>query len=236
MRNSSFRKRLYVMLDGDEPSSRIYGHVMTVFIIASLVPLCFWEESAVLWAIEYGCVVVFIADYIARWITADFKLEKGALSFLAYPFTPMAIVDMVTILPAFIALNPAWRTLRVLRLLRALRAFRIIRYSKSVTAIVNAIAKKRGELCVVMAFAVAYIFIAAMVMFNVEHDTFKTFFDAVYWSVVSLTTVGYGDLYPVTDIGRIIAMLSSFVGIAIVAMPSGIITAGMMEVIEKDNE
>lgn len=228
------RKSLYTMLEGDSTTATWYGRIMTLFIIASLVPLCFWEESPVFDAVEYVCVAVFIADYFARWSTADYKIGKGALSFLIYPFTPMAIVDLVTILPTFIALNPAWRTLRALRLLRALRAFKLVRYSKSVNAIVSAITRKSGELGVVVAFAVAYVFIIAIVMFNVEHETFGSFFDALYWSVVSLTTVGYGDLYPVTEIGRVIAMLSSFVGIAIVALPASIITTGMMESIEQN--
>lgn len=206
---------------------------MTVVIVLSLVPLCFWEENAVFNAIEYVCVSIFIADYIARWVTADYKLNKGAVSFVLYPFTPMAIVDLVTILPTFIALNPAWRTLRVLRLLRALRAFRLFRYSKSMMAIANVFSKQRGKFLVVVVLALVYIAVSAMIMFNVEHETFPVFFDAVYWSVVSLTTVGYGDLYPMTDVGRVIAMLSSFVGIAIVALPSGIIAAGLMEELDK---
>lgn len=206
---------------------------MTAVIVLSLVPLCFWEENAVFNAIEYVCVSIFIADYIARWVTADYKLNKGAVSFVIYPFTPMAIVDLVTILPTFIALNPAWRTLRVLRLLRALRAFRLFRYSKSMMAIANVFSKQRGKFLVVVVLALVYIAVSAMIMFNVEHETFPVFFDAVYWSVVSLTTVGYGDLYPMTDVGRVIAMLSSFVGIAIVALPSGIIAAGLMEELDK---
>ena len=206
---------------------------MTAVIVLSLVPLCFWEENAVFNAIEYVCVSIFIADYIARWVTADYKLNKGAVSFVLYPFTPMAIVDLVTILPTFIALNPAWRTLRVLRLLRALRAFRLFRYSKSMMAIANVFSKQRGKFLVVVVLALVYIAVSAMIMFNVEHETFPVFFDAVYWSVVSLTTVGYGDLYPMTDVGRVIAMLSSFVGIAIVALPSGIIAAGLMEELDK---
>ena len=206
---------------------------MTVFIIAGLVPLCFWEENLVLTILEYVCVTAFIGDYIARWATADFKLKKSKASFVIYPFTPMAIVDLVTILPTFLALNPAWRTLRALRLLRMLRAFRLIRYSKSVNALVAAFERKRGQLMVVLAFAAAYVVVIAMVMFNVEHETFPDFFDAIYWSVVSLTTVGYGDLYPTSDVGRAIAMFSSLVGIAIVALPASILTTGLMDEIDK---
>lgn len=81
--------------------------------------------------------------------------------------------------------------------------------------------------------AIAYVLISALVIFNVEPDSFATFFDAVYWATVSLTTVGYGDIYPVTTIGRVVTMLSSVFGIAIVALPAGIITAGYMNEINE---
>ena len=86
---------------------------------------------------------------------------------------------------------------------------------------------------VVIWFALGYIFISALVIFNVEPETFGSFFDAVYWATVSLTTMGYGDIYPVSTIGRIVTMLSSFIGIAIVALPAGILTAGYMEELEE---
>lgn len=81
-----------------------------------------------------------------------------------------------------------------------------------------------------------YILLSALVMFQVEPESFKTFFDAIYWAVVTLTTVGYGDLYPVSDIGRVVSMISSVMGIAIVALPTGIITAGYMSELNKDND
>lgn len=72
-------------------------------------------------------------------------------------------------------------------------------------------------------------------MFQVEPESFESFFDAIYWAVVTLTTVGYGDIYPTSNIGRIVSMLSSFMGIAIVALPTGIITAGYMNELNKNN-
>ena len=223
------RERLYNVLDGDDALAAWYGRVMTVLIIASLLPLCFKESSPVLETIEYGCVLVFIGDYLARWATADLKLRKGALSFLIYPLTPMAIIDLLSILPVFNALNDALRTLRVLRLFRALRMFKLIRYSKSASAIAAVFEKEREALLAVLGLAIGYILVSALVIFKVEPETFNTFFDAVYWAVVSLTTVGYGDLYPTSDVGRAIAMISSLMGVAVVALPSGIFTAGMLD-------
>ena len=230
------RERLYSLVNGDEGEATWCGRVMTVLIVASLVPLCFKDSNPALEAIEYACVVVFILDYLARWVTADLKLGKGALSFVIYPFTPMAIIDLLSILPVFLALNDALRTLRVLRLFRAARAFKLIRYSRSASAISAVFEKQRQALLAVLCFAIAYILVSALVVFNVEPDTFHTFFDAVYWAVVSLTTVGYGDLYPSTDVGRTIAMISSLMGVAVVALPSGIITAGMLDELRRDDD
>ena len=228
------RERLYSPLNGDGRAAMWYGRVMTILIVASLLPLCFKGSSPILETIEYACVLVFIVDYLARWATADLKIGKGALSFLIYPFTPMAIIDLLSILPVFNALNDALRTLRVLRLFRALRAFKLIRYSKSASAIAAVFEKQREALLAVLCLAIAYILVSALVIFNVEPDTFNTFFDAVYWAVVSLTTVGYGDLYPSSDVGRTIAMISSLMGVAVVALPSGIITAGMLDELRGD--
>lgn len=84
--------------------------------------------------------------------------------------------------------------------------------------------------------AVAYILISALVIYNVEPASFDTFFDAIYWATISLTTVGYGDIYPVSIIGRIVTMISSILGIAIIALPSGVITAGYLDEINKDEQ
>ena len=230
------RERLYSLVNGDEGEAMWCGRVMTVLIVASLVPLCFKDSNPALEVVEYVCVVVFILDYLARWVTADLKLGKGALSFVIYPFTPMAIIDLLSILPVFLALNDALRTLRVLRLFRAARAFKLIRYSRSASAISAVFEKQRQALLAVLCFAIAYILVSALVVFNVEPDTFRTFFDAVYWAVVSLTTVGYGDLYPSTDVGRTIAMISSLMGVAVVALLSGIITAGMLDELRRDDD
>ncbi len=93
--------------------------------------------------------------------------------------------------------------------------------------------ESKDALLAVCTLSAAYIFISALIIFNVEPDSFPTFFDAFYWATVSLTTVGYGDIYAVSTIGRIVTMISSVFGIAIVALPAGIITAGYMKAITR---
>ncbi|MEA4815437.1 MAG: ion transporter [Lachnospiraceae bacterium] len=175
-----------------------------------------------------------------RFCTSDFKYGKKSISsFLRYPFSFMAIIDLISILPSITILNSSFKLLRIFRLIRmfrVLRVFKVLRYSKSFK-IISAVFKKQKEaLFAVVTFAIAYIIISALIIFNVEPDSFATFFDAVYWATVSLTTMGYGDIYPITTVGRIVTMVSSIFGIAIVALPSGIITAGYMNEISKNDK
>lgn len=233
------RKRLFEIIEVAKENDRwsqAYDFIMIFVIFLSLMPLTVKEQTPFLNVVDKITASIFVIDYLFRLITADFKLEQGKLSFVRYPFTFMAIVDLVSILPSVTFINNGFRVLKVSRLFRSLRVFRIFksfRYSKNVALIVRVFSKQKDSLMVVIWFALGYIVISALVIFNVEPGTFDTFFDAVYWATVSLTTMGYGDIYPVSTIGRIVTMLSSFIGIAIVALPAGIITAGYMEELEK---
>lgn len=234
------RRRIFEIIEiaseGDRAST-IYDSLMMVVIITSLVPLAFKETNPILNLIDRFTVCIFIFDYALRLLTADMKLRKGTVSYVLYPFAPMAIIDLMAILPSFTALLPGVRLVKLLRLFRTFRVFRsfkVFRYAKSVQIIVDVIRTQRTPLLAVCSMAAGYVLISALIIFNVEPETFDNFFEAVYWATVSLTTMGYGDIYPVTTIGRIVTMISSFVGIAIVALPAGIITAGYMDRINEE--
>lgn len=230
------RKRVYEIIekaeDGDKPS-KLYDIFMMIAIVASIIPLCFVKQYPIFSIIDKITVIIFVVDYILRLITADYITKKtGIVPFVSYPFRPMAIIDLLSILPSVTNLNYVFRIFRVFRLFKTLRIFKFFRYSKNITIILNVLSKKKDALLTVGMLALSYIFITALIVFQVEPDTFGNFFKAIYWATVSLTTVGYGDIYPTSDIGRIISMISSFLGIAIVALPSGIIIAGYQEEIE----
>ncbi|MCD7774931.1 MAG: ion transporter [Clostridiales bacterium] len=236
------RRRIFEIIEpseGGNKLSKIYDFVMIGVIIASIVPLAFKTSNAIFDWIDYISVAIFIIDYIFRLITADLKLGKSVGSFFLYPFTPMAIVDLLSILPSLTALNSGFKVLKLFRLLRSLkvlRTFKFLRYSKSFEIIVNVFKKQKKVLIAVGSLAAAYILISALIIYNVEPDSFNNFFDAIYWATVSLTTVGYGDIYPVTVVGRIVTMLSSLFGVAVIALPAGVITAGYMaEINGEDN-
>lgn len=235
------RKKIYSIIEpiGNENKlSNIYDFIMMTTIVVSIIPLAFKETNAFFQWIDYITVSIFILDYLLRLLTADYKLKKSVASFFVYPLTPMAIIDLISILPSVTVLNSSFRLLKLFRLLRTLkvlRAFKFIRYSKSFDIISNVFKKQKKVLSAVATMAVAYVLISALVIYNVEPESFETFFDAIYWATISLTTVGYGDIYPVTTIGRIVTMISSVFGIAIIALPSGVITAGYLEEINKEN-
>lgn len=234
-----FRKRLFEVIEVDDGASglsKAYDYAMMVFIAISLLPLFFKNRYTVFIITEKITLFIFIVDYIFRWITADYKLKKGKLSFFLYPFSGFAIIDMLSMLPSITILNPGFRLMRIFRLNKAFKLVKFIRYSKNVNNLINVVKKEKNSLLTVGGFAIAYITLSALIVFSVEPDSFNTVFDAFYWAMVTLTTVGYGDIYPITIAGRIVSMLSAFVGIAVVALPTGIITAGYMEEIKKEKE
>ena len=234
------RERIYDIIEpvqeGDK-ASLAYDIMMLVAITASIIPLMFVEDNVTFRIIEQITVSIFILDYLLRWITADYRLHKKGLSFALYPFTGWAIIDLLSILPGLSLLGRGFKIFRVMRLLRILRVFKFIRYSDNIQVLGRVIRKEKGVLLTVLGIAIFYVFLTALIMFNAEphinpatgEQTFRDFFDALYWATVTLTTVGYGDMVPVTDIGRFISMLSSLFGVAIIALPSGVITASYLD-------
>ena len=224
------RKILFQIIEPHQKENAIekaYDVFMFLTIIVSLIPLTTKSHTGIFMWLDFVSTIIFIIDYLLRLLTADYKLEKGKLSFFLYPFTFLALADLLCILPSLFLLNNS------LRLFKILRVFKFIRYSKNIQILTNVLKKQKDSLMIVGLLALGYIFISALIIFNVEPSTFPKFFDALYWATISLTTVGYGDIYAVSTTGKIITMTSSFLGIAIVALPAGIITAGYMKEIKE---
>lgn len=228
------RKKIYNILN----QNAIYDTFMFAVIIMSIIPLAFVKQQSWMTLIDRTTVIIFIVDYILRWFVAD-KLSNKLNKFILYPLTPMAIIDLLSILPSITLLNSSFKLLKIFRLFRSLRLLKIlklVRYSKSITRICNVFKKQKETFITILVMAITYILVSALVIINVEPETFPTYFDALYWATISLTTVGYGDVYAVTTIGKIITMISSFLGIAVVALPAGIITSGLMDELSKSHD
>ena len=230
------RKRIHVLVDHIDPHSRLcrlYEWFICAIAILSVVPLLFKGSDAIpaFVALDRVTVYILFADYILRWICRDYTVgKKGLKAFLLYPFTPFAIVDMISMLPTLGILRSHFRMFRMLRI------FMLFRHSKNLVYFARVFKKERKTLGSVLVITVLYIFISALTMFTCEPDTFDNFFGALYWATTALTTVGYGDVFPQSSVGQFISMISSLFGIAIIALPSGIITVGFLEQINRKKE
>lgn len=241
------RENIYEIIksptDGNSETTP-YDYFMMIVIILSLLPLTYKPEAEPYWVmyVEHIAVIIFIIDYILRWFVADYEYPHLKFPFLQYVYQPMAVIDLISILPGILVSityhNPEFMTLmllRLARLARVLRSFKILEYSHSFRVLRAVIKNSVRPLKAVLAFAVSYIIISALVIFHIEPG-FRDFFEALYWATVSLTTIGYGDLVPTTMLGRIVTMVSSIMGVAVIALPSGIVTAGYMKALEDEEK
>lgn len=234
------RRQIFKIIDIGREERRlsiIYDRCMIVVIVISVVPLALKQQTMYSSFIDKGTAIIFIIDYILRWYTADFrknpakknkKIDWKAIIF--YPIEFYSIMDVLAILPVFFPINQAFKVLKLCRIVK------LFHYTKSFDRIMNVIQKEKHSLMSVAFMAFIYIVTSALIMFSVEPESFEDFFEAIYWATTALTTVGYGDIYPVTRVGRVVSMISSLLGIAFVALPSGIITAGFLDELKRNEE
>ena len=232
-----FKKRLYEIIEAsreDDVVSKAYDIMMLVAVVVGLIPLMLKAESIYTKSIDGLTIAIFLIDYVLRLFTSDYKMGiKSYKAYIAYCFTPMAIIDLLSIVPILGFIIPDSIIIRLFKVFKVLRLLKLIRYSKTMVSIANVIRKVRKQLFAVLILTLVYIIASALIVFQIEPALFDTFFDALYWATISITTVGYGDISPVTDFGRLMTMLSALVGVAIIALPSGIITAAYMEEIKR---
>ena len=233
----NIKKRIYEVIEvsnvGDK-SSRAYDVMVTAAVIVGLLPMTLKGENTYTRIIEGFTSLIFFVDYCVRVYTADYKMGyQSAKAYIAYIFTPLAILDLLSIVPVISLFLPVSGFIRLLKLFRFFRIFKLIRYSKHMVIIANVIRKVKSQLLAVLILIMVYIFVSAMLIFQLEPDLFGSFFDALYWATISITTIGYGDISPVTPIGRMITMISALVGMAVIALPTGIITAAYMNEITR---
>ncbi len=174
------RKRIFEIVeaskDGDTLSS-IYDIGILITVIVSLVPLAFKTTTPAFTMIDKVSVSIFIVDYLLRWITADYKFgTRGLLPFVKYPFTFMALVDLISILPSVTVMSSAFKVFRVFRMLKVMRVFRTMRvvrvfkaarYSRSMEIIGNVIQNSKEALAAVGTLAILYVLVSALVVFNI---------------------------------------------------------------------
>lgn len=194
--------------------------------------------------IETISVIMFTVEYLLRVYTADliYTNKTPVIARIRYIFSFMALIDLFAILPFYLPfLIPMdLRVLRMIRIIRLLRIFKLNRYTKALSTIAIVFKNKKNQLISSIFVVFMLMIIASVLMYNIENqaqpETFSNAFSALWWAVATLTTVGYGDIYPVTIMGKILSATIALLGIGLVAVPSGIISAGFIETIEHEKE
>ncbi len=206
-------------------------------IILESFPSLANRYSSVFYGLEVFTVTVFSAEYLLRIWTADLLYPEARRPRLRYVFSFMALVDLAAILPfylPFLSLDLRFlRLLRLFRLSRLLRIFKLSRYLESFQTIAKVIRASASQLAASVGMCFLIVLISAILMYTAENpaqpDVYPNIAASLWWSICTLTTVGYGDVYPITALGKLLASVISVVGIGIVAIPTGIISAGFME-------
>lgn len=218
--------------------SLIIINVITVIMDTFKLPL--WLSN-VLWYVELVSVIIFTVEYLLRIYVADLDYPKLSpiKARLRYMISFMAVIDLLAILPFYIPfiIPIDLRVLRMLRIIRLMRVFKINRYTKALSNIADVFKRKKHELLSSIAVMLILMIISSVIMYNVENEAQPEAFDnalsALWWAVATLTTVGYGDVYPVTVMGKILSAVIALLGIGLVAVPTGIISSGFVENLEE---
>lgn len=233
----TFKKRIYEIVEvshDKDKASKAYDSMILVAVVVGLIPLTRKTDTIYTMTIDLVTALLFLFDYCFRIYTSDYKMGvKSYKAYLFYAVTPMAIIDLLSIVPLVSFFIPSSRLLGMFRIFRIFRLLKLIRYSKTMVSIANVFRKVKSQLLAVLLLTLIYIMASAMLIFQFEPEMFDNFFEALYWATVSITTIGYGDIAPVSIEGRLITMISSLVGVAVIALPSGIITAAFMDEIKK---
>ncbi|MCK4642744.1 ion transporter [bacterium] len=193
---------------------------------------------------EIVSVVIFSIEYLLRIWTCSYidTKYKGVIGKIRYILSFYALVDLMAILPFYLPflIKIDLRFLRLFRILRIVRIMKLGRYSTALKVISKVFSKKKEELIISISIMVFLIFISSRMMYYMEHthqpETFSSIPESMWWAVATITTVGYGDVYPITPIGKFCASIIALLGIGMFALPTGIIASGFNEVILKSKK
>jgi len=185
-------------------------------------------------------VFIFTVEYVLRvWSCTHDPRYKGSIKGrIKYMLTPGAIIDLLAFLPSYVhvIVGLDLRALRILRLLRFFRLFRLTAYTRSAQMIFNVFKSRINELLLSLVMVIFLIIIASCLLYFAEHNAQKDSFSSIpatmWWAVVTLTTTGYGDMAPITPVGKLLSGIIMLSGVALFALPAGIITAGFLEEIK----
>ncbi|MGR9107576.1 MAG: ion transporter [Gammaproteobacteria bacterium] len=220
-------------------SSRIFDSLIQVLIVASLISFSIEtlpnlpdSYIANLNYFETFCVVVFTFEYISRLVVASDRL--------AFVTSFFGIIDLLAILPFYISAGLDLRSIRAFRLLRLFRILKLVRYTKAVHRFHVALQLAKEELILFLAVSAIMLYLAAVGIYYFENqaqpEIFKSVFHSLWWAVVTLTTVGYGDMYPVTTGGKAFTFVVLLIGLGLVSVPAGLVASALSRARQLESE
>ncbi|BCW99420.1 MAG: potassium voltage gated channel, Shab-related subfamily, member 2 [Armatimonadota bacterium] len=245
---TSLRSRVYAVLEGEAASSPVGMAVHGILLLLILSNVLVSVEASVVsiadryarWfdAFDAFSVTIFTVEYLARlWCCVeDPRFRSPVLGRLRFALGFLPLVDLAAVISfsgVLLAGGADYRFLRVLRILRILRILKLGRYSQALLLVGRVVAAKKEQLAAALVCVFVLITIAAGLIYEVERqaqpEAFGSIPESMWWAVVTLTTVGYGDVYPVTPVGRVLASLLALFGVAMFGLPAGILASGFME-------
>jgi voltage-gated potassium channel len=241
------KERVYKILEphpGDRLSRRLLDVFLVILILLNVAAVMLetvhelWASyHAVFRAFEIFSVVVFTVEYILRvsCCTVEIRYRSSIMGRLRYMATPMAMIDLLAVLPFYLAImfGLDLRVMRIIRLVRLFRMLKLVRYSKALRTLANVLKSKKEELAVTLFAAAVLLVFASSLMYYIERENQPEVFSSIpatlWWGIVTLTTVGYGDMHPSTPMGKVLGGVIALLGVGIVALPAGILAGGFAE-------
>jgi len=248
---ADLKRKTYVLLDPDQGGKlgRYLDLAIMTLILLSVAAVIVGtvdpiaeQYSTHLWYFEVFCVAVFSVEYLGRvWsITTSEKYRHPVTGRFQYAMTPYLVIDLVAILPFYVGGIVDLRFVRVLRLFRVFRVLKIARYSDSLKTMGVVLNKKKPDLVISIIVTSMLLILTSSMMYFVERsaqpEVFSSIPETLWWGFVTLTTVGYGDVFPVTPLGQLLAGISAFLGIGLFALPASILASGFIEEATEGNQ
>jgi voltage-gated potassium channel len=244
------RRYMYELLLTPKIDSRLERHIraaLSILIVANIFMVVLETVAAIhqqfaesFYVTEVFSVAVFSLEYVLRlWAAVeDPRYAHPILGRLRFAFTPLALIDLLAVLPFFAhgLIKADLRFVRGVRLFRVARVFKLGRYSNGLAIYVRIVKEKSDELVTSLALLCLLLLMSSSLMYFFEHaaqpDKFSSIPAAMWWGIITLTTIGYGDVYPITPVGQFFGAIIAIIGVGFVALPSAILVSGMMEQME----
>ena len=242
----SIRKKIFDIIsigNKSDLASRVFDIALVIVIFCNLTVTLlstfqWWDQyKSVLDTVEFVTILIFTVEYLLRLWTADFLYPRKTkwAAILAFVISISGLIDLLTFLPYYLPIFfPAGAVaFRILRVVRIFRLFRVNAQNDAFSVILDVLYEKRSQLLFSIVLILIFMIAASLCMYDLEHEAqpeaFQNAFSGIWWSVSTLLTVGYGDIYPITIAGRVMAIFISFLGVGMVAIPTGIISAGFVQ-------